>query len=68
MPSSRGYEGRFGIELCAKVLGMGSRLAEMADARTVLHRPTLEAFREAMADERCRNKNARVVYEVQVAE
>lgn len=62
VPSSRGYEGGFRIELCAKVLGMGSRLAETVGAKTVLDGPTLEAFREAMADERYRGKDARVVY------
>lgn len=62
VPSSRGYEGGFRIELCAKVLGMGSRLAEMVGARTVLDKPTLEAFEEAMADSRYKGKDARVVY------
>ncbi|KAF1950476.1 3-hydroxyisobutyrate dehydrogenase-like protein [Byssothecium circinans] len=62
VPSSRGYEGGFRIELCAKVLGMGSQLAEMVGARTVLDRPTLEAFGEAMGDERYKGKDARVVY------
>lgn len=62
VPSSRGYEGGFRIELCAKVLAMGSRLAEMVGARTVLDRPTLGAFEEAMGDERYRGKDARVVY------
>lgn len=62
VPSSRGYEGGFRIELCAKVLGMGSKLAETVGARTVLDGPTLGAFTEAMADERYRGKDARVVY------
>lgn len=62
VPSSRGYEGGFRIELCAKVLAMGSRLAEMVGARTVLDGPTLGAFEEAMRDERYRGKDARVVY------
>lgn len=62
VPSSRGYEGGFRIELCAKVLGMGRRLAEMVGARTVLAAPTLDAFAEAIADERYRGKDARVVY------
>lgn len=62
VPSSRGYEGGFRIELCAKVLGMGKRLAEMVGARTVLDVPTLEAFGEAMADKRYQGKDARVVY------
>lgn len=62
VPSSRGYEGGFRIELCAKVLGMGSQLAEMVGARTVLDKPTLEAFGEAMQDERYKGKDARVVY------
>jgi 3-hydroxyisobutyrate/3-hydroxypropionate dehydrogenase len=62
VPSSRGYEGGFRIELCAKVLRMGSRLAEMVGARTVLDKPTLGAFEEAMSDERYRGKDARVVY------
>lgn len=62
VPSSRGYEGGFRIELCAKVLKMGSRLAEMVGARTVLDKPTSEAFEEAMSDDRYRGKDARVVY------
>ncbi|KAI8625576.1 NAD binding domain of 6-phosphogluconate dehydrogenase-domain-containing protein [Xylariaceae sp. FL1651] len=62
VPSSRGYEGGFRIELCAKVLEMGTKLAENVGARTVLDGPTLQAFREAMADERYRGKDARVVY------
>ncbi|KAF2846207.1 3-hydroxyisobutyrate dehydrogenase-like protein [Plenodomus tracheiphilus IPT5] len=62
VPSSRDYEGGFRIELCAKVLGMGSQLAEMVGAKTVLDKPTLEAFGEAMADDRYKGKDARVVY------
>lgn len=62
VPSSRDYEGGFRIELCAKVLKMGSDLAEMVGARTILDRPTLEAFEEAKNDERYKGKDARVVY------
>ncbi|KXX75587.1 3-hydroxyisobutyrate dehydrogenase, mitochondrial [Madurella mycetomatis] len=62
VPSSRNYEGGFRIELCAKVLSMGSKLAESVGARTVLDGPTLRAFGEAMADERYKGKDARVVY------
>lgn len=62
VPSSRGYEGGFRIELCAKVLGMGKKLAENVGARTILDGPTLEAFAEAMGDERYKGKDARVVY------
>ena len=62
VPSSRGYEGGFRIELCAKVLGMGSRLARRVGARTVLDGPALGAFEEAMADQRYRGRDARVVY------
>jgi 3-hydroxyisobutyrate dehydrogenase-like beta-hydroxyacid dehydrogenase len=62
VPSSRDYEGGFRIELCRKVLGMGSELAEMVGARTILDKPTLEAFDEAMSDERYKGKDARVVY------
>ncbi|PNS20506.1 hypothetical protein CAC42_5956 [Sphaceloma murrayae] len=62
VPSSRGYENGFRIELCKKVLGMGSRLAEMVGARTVLDKPTLQAFDEAASDERYKGKDARVVY------
>jgi 3-hydroxyisobutyrate dehydrogenase len=62
VPSSRGYEGGFRIELCAKVLGMGSKLAQSVGARTVLDQPTLQAFKEAMSDERYKGKDARVVY------
>lgn len=62
VPSSRDYEGGFRIELCRKVLGMGSELAEMVGARTILDKPTLGAFDEAMADERYKGKDARVVY------
>lgn len=62
VPSSRGYEGGFRIELCAKVLKMGSSLADMVGARTILDKPTLDAFGEAMSDERYKGKDARVVY------
>ncbi|KAI0453531.1 hypothetical protein F5B21DRAFT_515299 [Xylaria acuta] len=62
VPSSRDYNGGFRIELCAKVLGMGSKLAKSVGARTILDGPTLEAFQEAMADERYKGKDARVVY------
>jgi 3-hydroxyisobutyrate dehydrogenase-like beta-hydroxyacid dehydrogenase len=62
VPSSRGYEGGFRIELCAKVLGMGKKLAQDVGARTVLADPTLEAFGEAIADSRYTGKDARVVY------
>lgn len=62
VPSSRDYEGGFRIELCRKVLGMGSELAEMVGARTILDKPTLGAFDEAIADERYKGKDARVVY------
>ncbi|KAM7199272.1 hypothetical protein V8F33_004520 [Rhypophila sp. PSN 637] len=62
VPSSRDYEGGFRIELCAKVLGMGSDLARVVGARTVLDGPTLGAFAEAMGDERYKGKDARVVY------
>ncbi|KAK4678937.1 hypothetical protein QC764_001090 [Podospora pseudoanserina] len=62
VPSTRGYEGGFRIELCAKVLGMGSKLARDVGARTVLDRPTLNAFSEAMEDERYKGKDARVVF------
>lgn len=61
-PASRDYEGGFRIELCKKVLGMGSQLAEMVGARTILDKPTLEAFEEAAGDERYKGKDARVVY------
>lgn len=60
--SSRNYEGGFRIELCAKVLKMGSELANMVGARTILDKPTLEVFGEAMGDARYQGKDARVVY------
>ncbi|GAB7349607.1 hypothetical protein MBLNU459_g0293t2 [Dothideomycetes sp. NU459] len=62
VPSSRGYENGFRIELCRKVLKMGSELAQDVGARTVLDVPTLQAFDEASADERYKGKDARVVY------
>jgi 3-hydroxyisobutyrate dehydrogenase len=62
VPASRNYEGGFRIELCKKVLKIGSELAEMAGARTILDRPTLAAFEEAASDERYKGKDARVVY------
>ena len=61
-PASRDYEGGFRIELCKHVLEMGSSLAEMVGARTILDKPTLGAFEEASADERYKGKDARVVY------
>ncbi len=62
VPRSRGYEGGFRLELCTKILQMGSDLAQMVGARTILDKPTLEAFKEASADERYEGKNARVMY------
>jgi 3-hydroxyisobutyrate/3-hydroxypropionate dehydrogenase len=61
-PASRGYEGGFRIELCKHVLEMGNSLAQMVGARTILDKPTLAAFDEAMNDERYKGKDARVVY------
>jgi 3-hydroxyisobutyrate/3-hydroxypropionate dehydrogenase len=62
VPSSRGYEGGFRIELCKKVLGMGTELAEMVGARTELDGVAMRAFEEAANDERYKGKDARVVY------
>lgn len=62
VPSSRGHDGGFRLELCRKVLGMGSELAEMVGARTVLDKPTLAAFDAAAADKRYAGKGARVIY------
>ncbi|OMP88553.1 putative 3-hydroxyisobutyrate dehydrogenase, mitochondrial [Diplodia seriata] len=62
VPSARGYEGGFRLELCKKVLGMGARLAESVGARTVLDGPTLRAFEEAAGDARYAGRDARVVY------
>jgi len=62
VPSSRGYEGGFRIELCEKVLRMGSQLARDVGARTVLDGPALLAFNAAMEDSRYKGKDARVVY------
>ena len=62
VPSSRDYEGGFRIELCKKVLGMGTQLAEQAGARTILDQPTMRAFEEAASDERYKGRDARVVY------
>ncbi|KAL1644983.1 hypothetical protein SLS58_004054 [Diplodia intermedia] len=62
VPSARRYEGGFRLELCAKVLRMGARLAESVGARTVLDRPTMAAFEEAGKDERYAGRDARVVY------
>lgn len=62
VPSSRNYEGGFRIELCKHVLEMGSQLAEMVGAKTVLDKPTLKALEECSADERYKGKDARVVY------
>ena len=62
VPSTNGYEGGFRIELCSKVLTMGTKLAEDVGARTILDGPTQEAFKEVMSDERYKGKDARVVY------
>jgi hypothetical protein len=40
VPSSRGYEGSIRIELGAKVLKMGTQLAESVGAKTILNEPT----------------------------
>ena len=61
-PASRDYNGGFRIELCKKVLKMGSDLADMVGARHILDKPTLDAFEEVAADSRYKGKDARVVY------
>lgn len=61
-PASRNYEGGFRIELCKKVLQMGTDLADQVGARHILDKPTMEAFEEASADPRYKGKDARVVY------
>lgn len=61
-PASRGYEDGFRIELCRKVLAMGTGLAKAVGARTILDKPTLAAFDEAAGDPRYKGKDARVVY------
>lgn len=61
-PASRGYEGGFRIELCAKVLKMGMELADEVGAKSVLSKPAWDGFMEAAADERYKGKDARVVY------
>ncbi|KAJ6442540.1 3-hydroxyisobutyrate dehydrogenase protein [Purpureocillium lavendulum] len=62
VPSANGYEGGFRIELCSKVLSMGSKLADEVGAKTILDGPTQKAFQEVMKDGRYRGKDARVVY------
>lgn len=62
VPSSRDYEGGFRIELCAKVLGMGSELAKMSGAKTVLDGPTLGVLRDVSETEGFKGKDARIVY------
>ncbi|CAK7235000.1 hypothetical protein SCUCBS95973_009122 [Sporothrix curviconia] len=62
VPSSRYYEDGFRIELCAKVLSMGTDLAKMVGAKTILDTPTQYAFKEVMGDDRYKGKDARVVY------
>ncbi|KAF3403495.1 putative 3-hydroxyisobutyrate dehydrogenase [Penicillium rolfsii] len=61
-PASRGYEGGFRIELCRKVLAMGSDLAKEVGARTILDKPTLGALDECASHPDCSGKDARVLY------
>ena len=61
-PASNNYEGGFRLELALKDLGLGSELAEMVGADTVLNKVTMEVLRKVQADDRYKGRDSRVVY------
>ncbi len=61
-PAGRGYEGGFRVELMRKDFNLALGLAREVGAKTVLGTKGEDIWREVEEDERCRGKDARVVY------
>ncbi|KAK6531512.1 hypothetical protein TWF281_008313 [Arthrobotrys megalospora] len=68
-PSSRGYQGGFGVSLMAKDLKLAIAAAELADAKLVLAEPAQKLYEGAEAHDDCKGRDFSVVYKyLQVAD
>ncbi|KAK6363796.1 hypothetical protein TWF730_001208 [Orbilia blumenaviensis] len=61
-PSSREYQGGFGVSLMSKDLKLAIAAAELADAKLVLAEPARKLYEDAEAHEDCKGRDFSVVY------
>jgi 3-hydroxyisobutyrate dehydrogenase-like beta-hydroxyacid dehydrogenase len=61
-PSSRGYEGGFGIALATKDLKLALKAAEEADVKLALGEAARAVYDAAEKDENCKGRDFSVVY------
>ncbi|KAL4961043.1 NAD binding domain of 6-phosphogluconate dehydrogenase-domain-containing protein [Aspergillus stella-maris] len=61
-PSSRGYEGGFKVQLMKKDFGLALELAKTVGADLILGEKGLETYQATAEDDRCRDRDSRVVY------
>ncbi|KAL4794977.1 NAD binding domain of 6-phosphogluconate dehydrogenase-domain-containing protein [Aspergillus venezuelensis] len=61
-PSSHGYEGGFKVQLMKKDFGLAVELAKTVGADLILGEKGLETYQAAAEDERCRDRDSRVIY------
>lgn len=61
-PSSKGYKGGFKVQLMAKDFGLAVAAAEQVDAKLLLGKVGLEAYRNASQDSNCRDLDSRVLF------
>ncbi|KAF3086156.1 hypothetical protein TWF569_009423 [Orbilia oligospora] len=67
-PSSRGYQGGFGVSLMAKDLKLAIAAADLSGAKLILAEPARKLYEDAEAHDDCKGKDFSVVYKyLQVA-
>lgn len=62
VPSSRDYEGGFKVQLMRKDFALAVETAETVGAKLVLGDIGLDVYTKASQDERCKDRDSRVVY------
>jgi 3-hydroxyisobutyrate dehydrogenase len=60
--ASRGYKGGFAIELAEECIELANKMAGDVGAKLALGPRTLEVWREAMVDPRCKGLDARSIF------
>ncbi|KAK6356543.1 hypothetical protein TWF718_000898 [Orbilia javanica] len=61
-PSSRGYQGGFGVSLMAKDLKLAIAAADLAGAKLILAEPARKLYEDAEVHDDCKGKDFSVVY------
>ncbi|KAK6495449.1 hypothetical protein TWF481_003468 [Arthrobotrys musiformis] len=61
-PSSRGYQGGFGVSLMSKDLKLAIAAADLAGAKLILAEPARKLYEDAEAHADCKGKDFSVVY------